>query len=548
MIDVPTSLRRRGAVLLWSCLCVLVSAVAAADTAQDVSKAQGLLDRAQVNLDNVQQNLAGRSGPPRGSAGKLLARRLQQAFDDLKPAGELVQQLPAGGEGVAEVTARYNQAVALYGRLAQIMNPDAAAGPAAEADAPSGGRELGYPHADNFKNAQFTLQHKVEAPANQITQLHARLLPMPNQLTIDHREVAGGLELIAETRRQAGFVDTALASIPADGRGVPEAKDRLAAARETLDGAEAYFQPLLGQILATIDPAKFPDAEADRLRLRGLSRDYAQDYVFTSDRARAAELFVQMPAAQEEIVRLAKLYQPHLQQRTGIGEQIENAGNSALNSLKAFAGRIETQKQELPDAIRADLAEADRMAQEAVANQKPLWFTGGVPQHTDQAADKLALLTAIDPATAEPLNQAYQDLQASIAQRADSLKELIIRENAPPPDNFQGEDREAAVEIARSGWAVQQPDAEVLAIRIPAEAWRRETKWTYSNGTWYHVDRSKLQVRLLVADPDNPELAIDRPVTVIKDHQAGDSMIGVPLRNIEEALQPSEYLLRSKLN
>lgn len=78
---------------------------------------------------------------------------------------------------------------------------------------------------------------------------------------------------------------------------------------------------------------------------------------------------------------------------------------------------------------------------------------------------------------------------------------------------------------------------------IPSEGWKHETKWTYSNGTWYFSDRSRLQARLIVADHENPKQAIDRPVNIIKDHQEGDKMIGVPMRSFDEALQPSEYYL-----
>src|SRR5690606_19928385 len=109
------------------------------------------------------------------------------------------------------------------------------------------------------------------------------------------------------------------------------------------------------------------------------------------------------------------------------------------------------------------------------------------------------------------------------------------------------EDREEAIKTALSAWKVQQDEYEVLAVRIPAEHWARDTKWTYSNGTWYFSDRSRLQVRLIVADHENPELAIDRAINVWKDHQQGDSMIGTPLRAFEDELQPSDYLLKANV-
>ena len=209
--------------------------------------------------------------------------------------------------------------------------------------------------------------------------------------------------------------------------------------------------------------------------------------------------------------------------------------------------RAEELKGEIPGEIRSHLDEAKRYADEAVKNQKPAWFNGGIPQQMDFAQDRAALLRVLDPEQGKTLDAEIEQAEAKLKQQAESLRELIIRENEMPADRFTGEDRKKAIETAISGWRVQQKEFKVLMVRIPSESWSRETKWTYSNGTWYYSDRSRLQVRLLIADHENPELAIDRAINIIKDHQKGDSMIGVPLRGFEDELPPSSYMLRSKI-
>ena len=377
-------------------LSVVLLFVATATAFADVQKVEGLLRRAEANLKSVESSLAGRTSPPKGSAGKLVAQRLKQAFGDLEPAGKLVAALPADGEGVTEVTTRYNDAVKLYQKLAAIMN----GGSEPKKEGPKDGEvKLGYPHADNFKNALFTFRQKVEGPANSLTKLHAELLPVKDQMTINHRTTAQAMATIAEARRQAGFVEQGLAKIPANGEGVADAKANLAKALETIRGAESYFAPLNAQLLAMIDPAKFPQFDTDRKRLQGLSGDYSQDWIFTENRARAAELFQQRQAAQDELVRIATVYQRLMQQQTQMGKTIEAVGNGTIQSFSKFDAKITEQKAALPASIREDLAEANRLADDAVQNQKPLWFTGGIPQRMDWATDKLALLKVIDPAT-----------------------------------------------------------------------------------------------------------------------------------------------------
>jgi hypothetical protein len=295
--------------------------------------------------------------------------------------------------------------------------------------------------------------------------------------------------------------------------------------------------------MAMIDPAKFPDFDDDRKRLRGISSDYSAEWVFTSDRARAAELFTQRQAAQEELVRIAKAYNRLMQQKTDMGTAIEAVGNGALRSFEAFDARILEEKKTLPKAIREHLAEAQQYGNEAVAEQKPAFFNGGIPQRMEWAEDKLSLLKVIDKENGPAVAKEYSATQSKLKKQADALKALIIKENRVSPDNYPGADRDAIIKVAKSGWAVQQKDAKILKIVIPSEAWTREKKWTYSNGTWYFSDKSRIQVQLIVADHENPKQAISRPVNIIKNHEKGDTMIGVPMRSFDEALQPREYYL-----
>ncbi|MCB9897050.1 MAG: hypothetical protein H6825_03485 [Planctomycetes bacterium] len=551
---------------LGSLLCVLAltllpsPARAASDAAADVVQANALLTRAEANLALVDGSIGHLTRPPAGSAAKLAKLRLDQAFGDLEPAGKLLATA-GGAAGAAEANARYAAAAALHERLAAILTgkpATPATEPAGSADPPRTSAaeaqpvapatvKLGYPHADNLKNTLFTMR-EVEGLTTSLGAWLDALRPVDDPLTIDFRTSAAALDTLAEARRKAGFVRDGLAKIPANGEGVAEAQQRLADAEATLDAAEEFFVPLDAKLRALVDPAAYPQFDADLQRLRELSRMYAgPELTFQSDRAQAVAAFAQADAAEQEGRRILDVYARLVAQQTDQGVRIASACEQLLSQRRDFLAVAEAQKAVLPGEIRAHLAEADRYADEAVAAQKPLWFTGGIPQCMGWADEKLGLYAALDPAGGVTLAHEVDAMRASLRTRADSLRELIIRENPLPPDGYEGDDRDAAVAVAIDAWKHQQPDFELLAVRIPSKAWSRETKWTYSNGSWYFVDRSTLQVRLIVADTENPEYAIDRPVNVRRDHQKGDTLIGVPLRGIEEALEPNEYVLRSRV-
>ena len=516
------------------------SALAAGLAANDVEHANGLLRRAEANLESVASSIQGRTSPPRGSAGKLLARRLESALTDLNAAKAHLEKAPANAEGRAEAIERYTGAANEYNRLRDFLT-----GGAAPAE-PETGTKLNYQQEQLLSNARFHIR-EVEGNAQLLTERTEGMKAIEDQLSINFRDVNALKDVVANARRKTRFANDAFNQLPADGQGVAEVRQRLINADAKVSIAADYLNPLSARLAHLINPANYPEFDADYKRLRELSTMFARPEMLQTDRVLASETFAQAQPAYDECVRLIGKYARLIQQRTTQGDSIQGAGNGFLKNHAAFLTQAEAEKAALPGSIREDLAIAERYAGEAVANQKPLWFTGGIPQTMGFADEKITLLAALDAEAGAQMRSQYDEMQTILKEQADQLRELIIRENTMPADNFQGTDRDKAIEVAISGWKAQQEEFRLLKVRIPAQAWKRETKWTYSNGTWYFSDRSRLQVRLLVADHENPDLAIDRPINVIKDHQTGDTMIGVPLWGFDDELQPSSYMLRSKI-
>lgn len=538
MHSVTVPVRALSAVLaLWLTACLAVASIPAFN---DVERANGLLRRAEVNIESVASSVQGRTSPPSGSAGKLLARRLESALGDLNAAKAILENVPATAQGRSEAVERYSALANEYNRLATFLSGGE---PPAE---PETGTRLNYQQEQLLSNANFHIR-EVEGNAQVLTERTEQMKAVEDQLSINFRDVKALRDIIENARRKSGFAAEALDQLPADGKGVAASRQKLTNADAKVTIADDYLRPLDARIAQLIDPANYPEFNADYKRLRELSIMFARPEILQTDLPLAAETLPQAQPAYDECIRIASKYTRLIEQRTTQGESIQGVANGFLQNHADFMDSARAEQAALPGKIREDLATAQRYAEEAVANQKPLWFTGGIPQAMGFANDKIVLLTALDPQAGAAMREQFDATQASLKQQADQLRELIIRENTMPADNYQGDDRDKTIEIAISGWKVQQEDFTLLKVRIPAQAWKRETKWTYSNGTWYFSDRSKLQVRLLVADHENPELAIDRPVTVIKDHQAGDTMIGVPLWSFEDELQPSSYMLRSKI-
>jgi hypothetical protein len=557
--------------LLFMAAPTMAQALSAEQQQKLAAVASGL-SRVKTNAQLALESAGPGSGVPQGSRAKLSKMRLDTAAADLPQLRQWLAELPADAPEVqpvaAELASVEESIAALDARLAgagvppapepEARAPTPAAAPAAPpttnapvvalptADTAPTTVKLGYQQEEVLKGARFNLR-EVEGSAAALTQLVAELQPQTDQMSIDHRKVRSGMNSIEAVRRKAGFAQDALDQLPANGQGVAEATAALAEANGQIDAAAAYLGPLDQALTKLIDPASYPELQADLRRLNELTVMYGNPVILQTDRPQAAAVLTEAGAASEEVARIARLYLPLIEQQTEEGKRIEAAGNYFLEKQRAFLAAAEQEKQTLPQQIRADLAEADGIAAAAVAEQKPLFFTGGIPQLMGFVADKLALYAVLDPAGAPALDKETRDMQASLQQREKSLGALIIQQNPLPQDRYRGADRDQVVAVAVDAWKHQQADFSVLADRIPSEAWSRETMWSYSNGSWYYVDRSRLQVQLIVADEDDDSLAIIRPVNVWMDHQKGDSLIGTPLHAGNEALQPSNYMQRDKI-
>lgn len=553
-------MRRQIAVLLASFSIITASTPALALDLSDaqkqvLSQAENYLKNLETNLDLAISSVPAGTDQPTGSKARLAKMRLAQAKAYIEPAEKALAELPADDQSVQAAQARLDNAKSkaqafedrLNGKTATPKTeskpaesePEPAAKAEPEAD-PNAKVRLDYRQEDQLKGARFNL-NQVEGYNKSLYELVNKIQGVENKDTVDHRELLRALNTISEAKRKAGFAADSLAPLPANGRGVEEELTRLETARANTKGAEDYLLPIHNRLQQIINPANYPNFRADLERIRGLSSMFGATYMFQSDRQGAADVFAQAPAAKQEMIKLAQTYQLLMIQQTNEGKQIEAAGNGMLARHAEFLALAEQQRQALPGEIREHLAEANRYADEAVKEQKPLFFTGGIPQRLEWVDDKFALYEVLDPDNAPALGAEIEQTKASIKKRQKALSEQIIRENRLPGDKYAGADKKRLVEKARSRWLEIEPKAKILKVIMPNEAWKRTPKWTYSNGTWYFSDVSRLQVWVIVQH--DKRLAVIRPMNLWIDHTKQDTLTGTSLYTLEDEIIPQNLVL-----
>jgi hypothetical protein len=294
--------------------------------------------------------------------------------------------------------------------------------------------------------------------------------------------------------------------------------------------ASSFALALFASVLLSL-PARGADAgpaDQDVEKLKTWAKTYGDSQLIQEDPAKLAEIVAQAPQVEEEVKRIKAQWEAKPRGDRD-ASKVSNMLNFFERNWENYTRRIESFKDDGPKQITQHLDEAEKMSDQAVAERKPLFFTGGIPQRMKWAADKLAVLNAVDPAAAKPLQARYDALKPTIPQKEASLRNEIIAANEPPRDNYSGPDKAKLIELAKSSWTEAHPDAQIVAVKIPGNDWKRDTRWTWypTSRTFEKSDRSKLQAQLLVKSASDPKLLEVHVVDLFKDHLSNDALKAV---------------------
>lgn len=512
-----------------------------ADEKEISRQVESLLKQIETNLKLAIDTAGPGTTPLTGAKAKLIAVRLQPAKDALPAALERLKKLPADHADVAALQKRADAGGAamaslqarIDGKTTQPTTPD---------QTPT--VKLDYRQEESLKNAKFILR-EIESHTIGVEKVVAEVKPVEDKTKINHRLIQQAINSIAFVRQRSEFMANHMKNVPANGTGAAPVNDAWKTAMASIDASEKILAPIHKQLGELINPASHPQFEADLKRISELAGQYGDVQQFARNREQAGALVLQAQATKNEVDRVGKAYAILIQQKTDQGERLVKMQAYFAEQFSAFTTTAEAQKKSLPDEIRTHLTEVNRMADQAVREEKPAFFAGGIPQVLAFADEKLALYAVLAPEDSKVLTADLAKTRADLKEKQKSLHSAIIAANTLPPDRYTGADREKISALAVATWKKQQPDAVLLTVRIPSEQWTRSTLWRYENMAWHLIDRSTLQAQLIVKHEG--DLAVIRPVNLSIDHLSGDKLTAGAMDDIKDELIPQRLLPQAKV-
>lgn len=516
--------------------------------------AQSQLGQMATNFKLAQDAAGGGQASP--AKVKLALTRLGSARQAAAEVKARLAQLPADAPDVMALEKQFVVASSEIDAFEKSLTQDAQpTAPAVQPGTPStpptalparssAPAKLDYRQEEALKNARFNIR-EVEGLAGGAKQIADEVTSAPDVKKLDIQRVQQGINTVAKGMEKAGAARDWLDKLPPNGPGVAEARTELDRHTQTLAQAKSVLGPAAEKLSATINPQNYPNLAADTTRLRELASMYSNPNVFQEDRTKAAVLVTESKSAMAEHDRIVALYADLMRQQTQEGKQLEGISRHFSESMKAFAAAAEAQKQSLPKQIDSGLQAAIKDADDAVARQNAVFFQGAVSQKLEFVKEELLLYAALDSVGAASAQKKFDDTRKDLDKRQESLKSQIIAGNELPPNRYEGSDREQLIKVASEAWLKIQPGDKILSARIPSQQWNRESMWRHQTDAWYKIDRSKLQVQLLVAKDD--QLATIRPIDLWKDHLNGDRVTAAPLHDPKDVLRPQDFILIAKI-
>jgi hypothetical protein len=190
----------------------------------------------------------------------------------------------------------------------------------------------------------------------------------------------------------------------------------------------------------------------------------------------------------------------------------------------AFDAEAKKFAADSPAAINKEVDAALKMAEGAVKGKKHLFFgeDGGINQRLKWAESRQQVFAALSPSGAAGTKAKIDEARQTVGKMKESLSESIVASNTPPKEIYKDADRAELIEIIKAKWAEGKVGGEVLKVGINSKAWRRDTRWEYSNKAWSKVDTSTIQGFVIVKLDD--KTAAIWHINIWKDHMAQDTM------------------------
>jgi hypothetical protein len=389
--------------------------------------------------------------------------------------------------------------------------------------APAAPKKIDFRQSDGVKRADAQCQ-EVDKALVEIQKTQEMLEKAEDASTIPAKTVTELNDQIKFAKNRLDNAERAIKNLPASDPDVKAQSEKIASQRAALAKASEAGVAFSKKLGSAVEVGNKPDFKKDVANLKAMTKAYAP-FQLSENPKRAAELAGRVQDDLKTLSGLQQTYKPIVQQKTPEGKEFNYNHEQASNNIKQFRLKCQAYVEKGEEAIGQTVAKALKMAEQAAAEKKPAFFTGGVQQQLDIARKNLEVYVAIvgekDEKTVRVVANFNENGKKIVALR-DSLKEEILASTKTPPDLYKGADKAKLKGLVEEEWKKLYPKDELLGVRFVTPEWKRKSgaNWNAGNKAFEDFDYSELIVRVVVKN--DAKLSTLYWVYLTKDHMSND--------------------------
>ncbi len=389
----------------------------------------------------------------------------------------------------------------------------------------AGAKSTDYRQSGAYKSADAQVV-EVDRLLGQIQKVQESLESAEDASSIPAKTVTEMNDQIKFANNRLSNAERAIKNLPASDPAVKAELDKIAAQRAALSKASQVGADFLKKQGKAAEVGTGDQFKIDLEKVKGLAKAYAP-FNLTSDPKRTGELAARLKEDATELDALKKTYQPIVTQKTPEGKQFSYAFDQANNNIRQFHARGQEFVNKAGESIAETTEKALKMAEQAAAEKKPAFFTGGVKQQLDNARKELATFTAIAGEKHEKtikLQAQFDEASKKIATIESSMKEEILASTKTPADVYKNSDKAQLKGLVEAEWKARYPKDELLGVRFVQAEWKRKSgsAWNAGNKAFEDFDHSELVARVVVKN--DAKLSSIYWVYIDKDHKSNDQI------------------------
>jgi hypothetical protein len=292
-----------------------------------------------------------------------------------------------------------------------------------------------------------------------------------------------------------------------------------------------FIPTIICVFVSAMSGVVFGQSQAEDAKLlRDMAKKYQSAWDKASQEPDAFIAIVREHAGDVVIMKnIVGRYKSEIESKSDLGKSIQSAAKGATVGISAFTDGAQDFAKTFQERFRDLIQRAKSDAASAESEKTPGYYDSALRQLAT-AEWMLTILVAFN-GEKDPTAIMLGEQLAKLTEEYKTSHAKLVRETQrtakAPEERYQGTDLEVLRRDVTAAWKKKYPNDKLLAVVFDQAEWKinRLSRWNSATKSWDHVDKSALELTVIVERDSNSALL--HAAFVNKDNPTGNISYGI---------------------